>query len=159
MTRLREGTIPTTRPLPDEVMLSGTPERTGGRAPAVLRTVGAIAVLVVGAVHLQQYLGDHFDVVPVIGPLFALNFAGATVIGLGLLVPAARLRVVHVLLALGGIGLAATSFVLLFVSESRPLFGFQDYGYRTGIVVALAAEAVAVVALTAYLAVRARRRA
>jgi hypothetical protein len=43
-------------------------------------------VLVVGAVHLEQYFADHFDVVPIIGPLFALNFAGATLIGLGLLV-------------------------------------------------------------------------
>jgi hypothetical protein len=113
---------------------------------------------VVGAVHLEQYIADHFNVVPIIGPLFALNFAGATLIGLGLLVPAARLRVVHLLLALGGIGLAATSFVFLFVSEHQPLFGFQDYGYRTEIVVALAAEAAAVVMLAAYLATRVRRR-
>jgi hypothetical protein len=98
-------------------------------------------------------------VVPIIGPLFLLNFLGATVIGLGLLVPAARLRVVQALLALGGIGLAATSFVFLLVSEHQPLFGFQDYGYRTVIVVALAAEAAAVVTLGAYLAGRARRRA
>ena len=159
MTRLRESTIPTTRPLPDEAILSEPADRSDGHAPAVLRTIGAIAVLVVGAVHLQQYLDDHFDVVPVIGPLFALNFAGATVIGLGLLVPAARLRAVHVLLALGGIGLSATSFVFLLLSEHQPLFGFQDYGYRTAIVVALAVEAVAVVALAAYLAARARRRA
>jgi hypothetical protein len=81
------------------------------------------------------------------------------VIGLGLLVPAARLRVLHILLALGGIGLAATSFVFLFISEHRPLFGFEDYGYRPGIVIALAAEAAAVVMLGAYLAARARTRA
>jgi hypothetical protein len=81
------------------------------------------------------------------------------VIGLGLLVPAMRMRPIHLLLALGGIGLAATSFVFLFISEHQPLFGFQDYGYRPGILIALAAEAVAVVALAAYLAVRGRRRA
>ena len=46
----------------------------------------------------------------------------------------------------------------LFLSEHQPLFGFQDYGYRTAIVVALAAEAAAVVALSAYLAARARRQ-
>ncbi|HEY2310406.1 MAG TPA: hypothetical protein VGH46_04735 [Gaiellaceae bacterium] len=57
-------------------------------------------MLVVGAVHLQQYLAAGFGSVRVIGTLFLLNFAGATVIGLGLLVPAARLRVLHVLLAL-----------------------------------------------------------
>lgn len=156
MSQVRESSTQTTRPLPDEAVLA---EPQGhGRAPALLRTLGAIAVLVVGAVHLYEYLADHFEVVPIIGPLFALNFAGAMVIGFGLLVPSARLRLVHLLLALGGIGLAATSFVFLFVSEHRPLFGFQDYGYRTGIVIALAAEATAVVALTAYLAVRARGR-
>ena len=155
MSQLRERSPSTTRPLPDEAVLDQQPS---GRAPAILRTLGAIAVLVVGAVHLQQYFGDHFDVVPIIGPLFLLNFVGATVIGLGLLVPAARLRLAHPLLAVGGIGLAATSFVLLFVSEHQPLFGFQDYGYRAGIVTALVAEAVAVSALSAYLATRGRSR-
>ena len=158
MTRLREGATPTTRPMPDEAVLSGPQEPSHRWAPATLRTLGAIAVLVVGAVHLQQYFAVHFNVVPVIGPLFALNFAGATVIGLGLLIPAARLRVLHVLFAFGGIGLAATSFVFLFLSEHQPLFGFQDYGYRTAIIVALAAEAVAVLALAGYLAARARRQ-
>ena len=157
MSQLRERSTHATRPVPDEAVLSGTEEHPRGRGPALLRTVGALAVLVVGAVHLQQYFGDHFNVVPIIGPLFLLNFAGATVIGLGLLVPWSRLLLLHILLALGGIGLAATSFVMLFVSEHQPLFGFQDYGYRAGIVIALAAEAVAVVALAAYLAARGRR--
>ena len=155
MSQLRDKTRYETRPVPDE---AERPEQPSGRTPAILRTIGAIAVLVVGAVHLQQYLADSYSAVAVIGPLFALNFAGATVIGLGLLVPGARLRRVHVLLALGGIGLAATSFVFLFVSESRPLFGFQEHGYRAAIVIALVAEAVAVVALGGYLAARARRR-
>ena len=159
MSRLRESTDYWQPRAPADAVLDGPPEGASGRTSAILRTLGAVAVLVVGAVHLQQYLADHFDVVPIIGPLFALNFAGATLIGLGLLVPAARLRVVHLLLALGGIGLAATSFVFLFVSEHQPLFGFQDYGFRTAILVALAAEAVAVVSLAAYLATRARGRA
>lgn len=158
MTRIRESTTYWEPRTTDEAVLSEPHEGPSGRASLVLRTIGALAVLVVGAVHLQQYFAEHFNVVPIIGPLFALNFAGATVIGLGLLVPAARLRVVHLLLALGGIGLAATSFVFLFISEHQPLFGFQDYGYRTGIVVALVAEAVAVVTLAAYVATRARRR-
>jgi hypothetical protein len=155
MSQLREGTRYETRPVPDEAAVS---EPSSSRASAILRTIGAVAVLIVGAVHLQQYLADGYSAVPVIGPLFALNFAGATVIGLGLLVPVAWLRRVHVLLALGGIGLAGTSFVFLFVSESRPLFGFQEQGYRAAIVIALVAEAVAVVALAGYLAARARRR-
>jgi hypothetical protein len=158
MTRLREGTAQSVRPVPDEVELPEQREARPGRATTILRAVGALAVLVVGAIHLEQYFAEHFDVVPIIGPLFVLNFAGATLIGLGLLLPGARMRPLHLLLALGGIGLSATAFVFLFVSEHQPLFGFQDYGYRTEIVVALAAETAAVVTLGAYLAVQARRR-
>lgn len=157
MSRLRERTANSTRPLPDEVILSGRGERRP-RVPGALRTLGAVAVLVVGAVHLEQYVADGYSAVSVIGPLFLLNFVGATVIGVALLIPAARLRALHVLLALTGIGLAATSFVFLFISEHRSLFGFQEHGYRGAIVAALAAEAAAVVALAAYLAVHPRRR-
>jgi hypothetical protein len=157
MSQVRERTAQSVRPIPDEADLSE--QRAGRRTmgSTVLRVLGALAVLVVGAVHLDQYFAVHFGVVPIIGPLFALNFAGATVIGLGLLVPHARMRLLHVLLALGGIGLAATAFVSLFVSEHQPLFGFQDYGYRPAIVVALAAEAAAVVLLGSFLVADLRR--
>jgi hypothetical protein len=55
MTQLRERSTSATRPLPDEAVLSGRahPE---GRVPMMLRTIGAVAVLVAGAVHLQQYV-------------------------------------------------------------------------------------------------------
>jgi hypothetical protein len=139
------------RPMPDEAVLDDA--RGDSRTGTVLRVLGALAVLTVGAVHLEQFFSVHFDVVPVIGPLFALNFAGAALIALGLLLPLGRL---HVVLALGGIGLAATAFVFLFVSERQPLFGFQDYGYRPAIIVALVAEAAAVVLLGGYLAGRSR---
>jgi hypothetical protein len=158
MSQLHERTKTSTRPMPDEAMLTGAREHPRGPAPAMLRMLGAIAVLVVGAVHLQQY-ADGYSSVSTIGPLFLLNFVGATVIGLGLLIPAARMRLLQLPLALGGIGLAATSFVFLFISEHQPLFGFQEHGYRLGIVVALVAEAAAVVGLAAYLAARGRRRA
>jgi len=149
MSALRERNLRSTKPLPDEVVFH---EPRSGKSATALRLLGALAVVVVGSVHLEQYFGVHYDVVPIIGPLFALNFAGATLIGLGLLLPAVRMRVLHILFALGGIGLAATSFVFLFVSESRPLFGFEEYGYRPVIIVALVAEAAAVVLLGAYLA-------
>jgi hypothetical protein len=54
------------------------------------RILGALALLVVGAVHLQQFLSLYSEI-PTIGTLFVLNFAGATVIGLGLLSPVERL--------------------------------------------------------------------
>lgn len=158
MTQLRERSASQTRPLPDEAVLSRSGQP-GDRWLAPLRTVGAVAVLVTGAVHLQQYLSYNFNAIPTIGTLFLLNFAGATVIGLGLLAPGAWMRRWHALLALGGTGLAATSIVFLFISEQQSLFGFQEHGYRAAIVIALAAEAVAVVSLVAYLATRGRDRA
>ncbi|HEX5245875.1 MAG TPA: hypothetical protein VFW41_01960 [Gaiellaceae bacterium] len=148
------GTRTSARPVPDEVMLAEPRAGDGGRG-TTLRVLGALAVLAVGAVHLEQYFAVHFSVVPVIGPLFALNFAGAAAITLGLLLPPlARLRV---LLALGGIALAVTSAVFFFIGEHRPLFGFEDYGYRPAILAALAAEAAAVVLLGSYLGLRRAR--
>lgn len=157
MTQLRERNTLGRRPLSDEAF-SSDPEHSSRRMPQTLRTMGALATLVVGAVHLQQYLSGYSSV-SVIGPLFLLNFAGATVIGVGILAPGSRLRSIHGLLGLGGIGLAASSFVFLFISEHQPLFGFQEHGYRAAIVIALAAEALAVVSLAAYLATRTRYRA
>jgi hypothetical protein len=116
-----------------------------------LRILGAAAILVVGAVHLEQYFGVHFRVVPVIGPLFLLNFIGSLVIAAGLLLPLRRL---HALFALGGIGIGVVSFAFLELSEHGGIFGFQDYGYRAAIVVALAAEAAAAVLLACYLLLR-----
>jgi len=144
------------RPAPDEVVLD-EPRGRAGRGGTVLRVLGALAVLAVGAVHLDQYVAAHFDAVPVIGPLFLLNFIAATVIGAGLLIPLARLRLLHVLLALAGIGLAATSFVFLLISEHHPLFGFQEHGYRAAILVALIAEGAAVALLGGYLVTQSRR--
>ena len=68
----------------------------------VIRRAGAVALLAVGAVHLQQYL-TGYNVLPTIGTLFLLNAIGAWVAGFGLLAPIERLfgeRVVG-LLALG----------------------------------------------------------
>lgn len=141
-----------TRPIPDEVELSELREAGNG---AALRVLGAIAVLVVGAVHLQQYFGADFYDVSVIGPLFVLNFAGAVAIALGLLVPIRRL---HVPAAVAGIGLAAASIVFVLISEYHKLFGFKESGYRTAVVIAIAAEAVTVALLASYLRMRAARR-
>lgn len=120
---------------------------------APLRILGAAALLVIAGVHLEQYFGVHFRVIPVIGPLFLLNFIGSTLLAVGLLLPLRRL---HGLLALGGIAVGVVSIVFFELSEHGGIFGFQDYGYRTAIVIALAAEAAAALFLAAYLAVRSR---
>jgi hypothetical protein len=118
---------------------------------------GAVAVLAIGADHLDEYAANNFSTVPTIGTLFLLNFIAATVVGGGLLLPLRRLfprfaSQLRALLALSGIGIAATSLIGLWISESWSLFGFTDYGFRPTIVVAIASESVAIVALTAYLA-------
>jgi hypothetical protein len=128
-----------------------------------LRGVGALSLLAVGAVHLQQY-ETLYSAIPTIGALFLLNFAGATAIGLGLLAPVERLAgrfgsAALALLALGGIGLAATSIVFLLVSERTPLFGFMEPGYDpTAIAASKGAELATVVLLGSFLLVRFVRR-
>jgi hypothetical protein len=122
------------------------------------RALGAVATLAVGAVHLQQYL-KLYSSVPTIGTLFVLNFVGASVIGLALLAPLERLlgSAAVALVALAGIGLAATSFVFLLVSERTPLFGFREPGYDpSAIAFSRVAEVAAVVLLSAVLAHAAR---
>src|SRR6059058_4630611 len=125
-----------------------------------VRGLGALSLLAVGAVHLQQYV-TLYSAIPTIGTLFVLNFAGATAIGLGLLAPVERLlgrpwgdRAV-VLLALAGIGLAATAFAFLAISEQTPLFGFMEPGYDpTAILASRVAEAAAILLLGGFLVAR-----
>jgi hypothetical protein len=116
-----------------------------------VRGLGALAILAVGIVHLQQYL-ELYSAVPTIGTLFVLNFAGATVIGLGLLAPVERLGgrlggAAVALLAAGGIVLAVTAFVFLVISEHRPLFGFMEPGYDPAAITAARVTEVATAAL------------
>ena len=123
-----------------------------------LCVLGALSLLAMGAVHLHEFFAEYYRVVPIIGPLFALNFAGATAIGLLLLRPFWRNRAIDSLLALGGIAMAVCSIVFLLVSEHRAIFGFVEYGYRPAILVSLAAEAATTVFLGGYLEMLLRRR-
>ena len=118
----------------------------------VMRRVGAMAILVMGAVHLQQYLGDY-QFIPTIGPLFGLNAIGSAVIALGLMLPLERwLRerrgeVAVGLLALGGVAVALGALVSLYIAETGTLFGFSEGTLDTVMWVAIVSEAVAVVLL------------
>jgi len=125
--------------------------------------LGALSLLAVGAVHLQQYI-ELYSSIPTIGTLFLLNFVGATLVGVGLLAPVERLLgrlsgAILALLALAGIVQAATAFVFLFISERTPLFGFMEPGYDPGaILTARIAEAATVVFLGAFTWARFLRR-
>jgi hypothetical protein len=59
------------------------------------------------------------------------------------------------ILALAGIGLAATSFAFLAISEQTPLFGFMEPGYDPAAILASRiAEGVAVLSLGAFVVAR-----
>jgi hypothetical protein len=131
-----------------------------GSLATVARALGATALLAMGAIHLQQYF-ELYSEIPTIGTLFVLNFVGATVVAIGLLIPVERWLggVVVALLALAGIGQAATAFVFLAISERTPLFGFKEPGYDpTAITASRVTEIAAVVLLAAFLMARRRRR-
>jgi hypothetical protein len=119
------------------------------------RTLGALALLVVGGVHYQQYRYDFYSAIPTIGPLFLLNAIAATALGLFLLSPFrvhGRMgTMLDRLAALAGVGVAAGAFVGLLVSEHTPLLGFREHGYRFAIVLALASEAAVAVMLALFL--------
>ena len=122
------------------------------RIVGLLRLLTAISLLAVGGVHIQQYIGADYRVIPTIGSLFLLNFIGGTVLGLYFLVPASRhasrFRLMLDAVAAGaGWFLAAGALVALLVSEHTPLFGFMEHGYRFAIVFAIVSEVVALVAL------------
>ncbi|HUB04060.1 MAG TPA: hypothetical protein VMA76_03270 [Solirubrobacteraceae bacterium] len=127
------------------------------RSTRVLRGLGAVALLAVAAVHLYEYHVDHYSAIPTIGPLFLLNAASATALGLALIAPVQRLApwrlgtVALPAIAAAGIGLAGTSLAALFVSESTPLFGFMEIGYRLVVVLAIAAEIASILVLGALL--------
>ena len=128
------------------------------RALRVAKAIGAIALLVVGGVHLEQYTIAHFSVIPTVGPLFLVNFIAATSLGLLLLIPNRRSTrrgrlLFDSLAALTGIGVAAGALAALLISEHRSLFGFMEHGYRLEIVIAIASEAVAIVSLGVFLAI------
>jgi hypothetical protein len=121
----------------------------------IARYLGALSILLVGAVHAQQYYDAYFSVVPTIGTLFLLSFIGAGIVGVVLVAPVRRLGrklgdLILVLAALGAIGIAAGSLVSLLISEYTPLFGFMESGYRLAIVLAIVFDALATVFLGVF---------
>jgi hypothetical protein len=127
------------------------------------RLLGALSILGVGAVHLQQYSGNGYSTVPTIGTLFLLNAISAGVVGFGLLLPLERMvgrrlgNAAVGILALSGVAIAVGSLIALFISETGTLFGFSEGGYRSVIIIAIAVEAVAALLLTPVAAASIRR--
>ena len=111
-------------------------------AAEIARYLGAVSILLVGAVHAQQYYDAYFSFVPTIGTLFLLSFIGAGVVGIALFAPVRLLGqqvgdTILALAALGAISIALGTLVSLLVSEYTPLFGFMESGYRLAVVLTL----------------------
>jgi len=124
------------------VRSAGRRERRRDLAGEIARYLGAVSILLVGAVHAQQYYDAYFSVVPTIGTLFLLSFIGAGVVGAVLFLPVRRLGrrtgdAILALAALGAIGIALGTLVSLLISEYTPLFGFMESGYRLAVVLTL----------------------
>jgi hypothetical protein len=133
------------------------------RSLTATRTLGAVALLVVGAVHFQQYRYAFYSSIPTIGPLFVANFVAAMALGLFLLAPfrppLGRIgKLLDQLAALAGVGVATGALTALLISEHTPLFGFMEHGYRFAIVLAITSEAIAIAMLVLFL-VRTRSNA
>jgi hypothetical protein len=140
------------------MQIENTPPPARFYALAILRLIGALALLATGAIHLEQYIVADYRVIPTIGPLFLLSFIAGTVLGVYLLIPARASagrvrRVVDSFAAISGWAVAAGALVALLISEHTPLFGFMEHGYRLEIVVAIVAEAVTIVGLGAFVGI------
>ncbi|MGI8749209.1 MAG: hypothetical protein ACR2J6_01430 [Thermoleophilaceae bacterium] len=111
---------------------------TGGLAPA-LRFAAAALVLVVAAVHYEQYL-DFISEVDTIGWLFLLNAAGGAALAVLLLQRDETLRRLG---ALGAIPLCLGSLVSILLAMGGGIFGYQEPDWRAAVVLAVAAEVIA----------------
>jgi hypothetical protein len=118
-----------------------------------LRGLGAVLILGVGVVHLQQYL-DFIRDVPTIGVLFLLNSFAAGAIGVMLAGPFVLPG------AVAGIGLSVGSLVSILIARyaATGLFDYREASWRTPIVIAVALEVAAVVVLGAALLNQRRAR-
>ncbi|MEV5572345.1 hypothetical protein AB0L06_20055 [Spirillospora sp. NPDC052269] len=153
---------------------SNTERGAGALAPPLLRRLAALLLFGVGAVHLYEYVLDHYHVIPIIGVLFAANVVISVVLGLALAAPPESLRLLgsspvvrslplvgrapHALVALAGIAFLLGTLVGLVISEQATFFGFHEYGYRTTVWLALGLESAAIVVLAAFVVLETRLR-
>lgn len=108
-------------------------------------------MLAAGAMHLWLYF-DYFHRVHVIGVLFVLNAAAATVVGLALLLSS------HPLAAAAGIAYSAATLGGFLLSVYRGLFGYVERLTGPWQEAAAAVELVAIVVLVPLLVVTMRSR-
>jgi hypothetical protein len=132
----------------------------------VVTTIGAVALLVSGWVHFYLYFrGGYRGIAPdevaglTISRSFALNAIAAVVIAEALIL-GLRYRALLLPAAAVGAGFAVATLVAYFLSRTRGVLGFKETATTTEAVVAMVAEAAALVTLVpvVLMELRARRR-
>jgi len=127
---------------------------------------GALAILVSGWVHFYLYFrGGYRGIAPdsvlglTISRSFALNAIVAVVIAEALVL-GLRYRTLLLPAAAAGAGFAVATLVAYFLSRTRGLLGFKETATTTEAVIAMVAEAIALVTLApvAFNELQARRR-
>ncbi|MBV9819563.1 MAG: hypothetical protein JOZ07_14615 [Solirubrobacterales bacterium] len=108
-----------------------------------VRLPAAALLLVVAGVHFQQYV-DFMSLVPTVGVLFLLNAAGGAGLAAALLGADRGLRR---LAALGGLAVCVGSLVSIAIALAGSFFGYHEPSLRLPIVIAIAAEVLALPAL------------
>jgi hypothetical protein len=121
------------------------PATAGDAVSLAAYALGAVALAGEAAVHVQQYF-ELFHEVSWIGPLFLANAVACvvTIAGLAYL-PTRQLA------ALAGIVISVVALASLVISYGQGLFGWQEVGFRTAIVLVLIAEVGAVICLATAL--------
>lgn len=110
--------------------------------------LAALAVLVIGAIHLDLWLRQGYRNVHVIGPLFLANAVAAAALAVVLALrggPGAELA---------GLVFAASTLAAFLISVYHGLFGFVATLHGTLQTISLVAEGTAIVLLSAALARR-----
>jgi len=107
-----------------------------------LRTVAAIAIVIQGAVHLQQYL-DGFSAIAIIGPLFLINAIVSVAVAIWLMKSDGALPV------MAGAPLLLGSLGSIFLTSTTGLFGYVSPSLGAAEITAIVFEVIGVIALGA----------
>lgn len=124
------------------------------RAGSKLSVLAGVVVAVVAGVHFQQYI-DFMSRVPTVGVLFLINAAGGAGLAFALL---SRERLLVLLASIGSIALAAASLVSVMIALGGSFFGYSEPTLRFPIVIAIVAEALAILVLLAAVVLELRTR-
>ncbi|HEX4530469.1 MAG TPA: hypothetical protein VIA11_13785 [Acidimicrobiia bacterium] len=130
----------------------------------VATTIGAVALLVSGWVHFYLYFrGGYRGIAPdeiaglTISRSFALNAIAAVVIAEALIL-GLRYRALLLPAAAVGAGFAVATLVAYFLSRTRGVLGFKETATTTEAVVAMIAEAAALLTLVPVVLTELRAR-